>query len=68
MRQPRNNWDSGIPLWMSSRKDGLTVKKMIAAMVLGAFLVAVGVGCGGPTSPAKPAAPSDKKDEKKEKM
>ncbi|HLJ91570.1 MAG TPA: hypothetical protein VKU02_00120 [Gemmataceae bacterium] len=53
---------------MSSRKDGLTVKKMIAAMVLGAFLVAVGVGCGGPTSPAKPAAPSDKKDEKKEKM
>jgi len=48
---------------MSSRKDGSKVRKLIAAMVLGAFLVAVS-GCGGTTpSPAKPA---DKKEDKKD--
>jgi hypothetical protein len=38
---------------MSSRKDGSTVKRIIATLVLGMMLVTV-VGCGGSTTPAKP--------------
>jgi hypothetical protein len=30
------------------------MKKLVAALVLGALLVSVGVGCGNPTTPAKP--------------
>jgi hypothetical protein len=32
---------------------GWTVKKLVAAFVLGAMLLTIGVGCGGPTTPAK---------------
>jgi hypothetical protein len=49
---------------MSSRKDGSTVRKLIAAMVLGAFLVTVGIGCGGTTPTTKPPAGTDKDKDK----
>jgi len=49
---------------MSSRKDGSTVKQLIAVLVLGAFLVTVSIGCGGSTPTTKPPASTDKKDDK----
>jgi hypothetical protein len=41
------------------------MKNLIAALVLGALLVAVGIGCSNPTTPAKPpAAGTDKSKDK----
>jgi hypothetical protein len=57
-------WDSGNAHVGDSRKDGSNVRKLIAAMVLGAFLVAV-IGCGG-TTPSGTKPPAEKKDDKKE--
>jgi hypothetical protein len=45
----------------------LTVKRIIAALVLGAMLVTVGIGCGGPSTPAKPATTPEKKEPDKTK-
>jgi hypothetical protein len=43
------------------------MKKLVAALVLGALLVAVGIGCSNPTTPAKPPATDKSKETEKPK-
>jgi hypothetical protein len=39
-----------------TRKDGLTVKKLIASLLVAAFVCSASIGCGDKTTPAaKPA-------------
>jgi hypothetical protein len=54
-------------MWISSRKDGSTVKRLIGALILSAMLVTIGIGCGGQTTSAKPATPSAPKEKEKDK-
>ena len=65
--QTRRYGIPGIHFWISSRKDGSTVKKLLAVFILGAFFLSVGVGCGGPSTTSKSTTTIEKKDEKKEK-
>jgi hypothetical protein len=40
---------------LAPRKDGWTVKKLIAIALLAGFLVTIGVGCGGTPAPTSKA-------------
>jgi hypothetical protein len=46
-----------------SRKDGQTVKKILAMLLIAGVMVTGAVGCGGGTTTKKP---DEKKDEKKD--
>jgi hypothetical protein len=53
MEKPRPLWRPGILVLAPTGKDGLTVKRLIALLVLVAAMVGTTLGCGTDTSPKK---------------